>query len=145
MLDSLTVQWYISAMETVMATALLLADQIPPHYDKFIDVTLKQLEFATAMGNLILGATAYLATKRLLELSKGSARPSIFWAILPAVFAVLSLGIIQSSYAHIQDALLRDSVATFGEWWLEWRTLQLVVLALGTISLGISFSIFSKR
>ena len=124
--------------------ALDEAQNIPAHYERFFDVALKQLESATTIVTLLLGAIAYLATKRLLELP-GDSRPRVFWIVLPSVFAVAALGIIQWSYLRIQDSLLMDLPTDFGMWWQVGRIVLVASLVLSAASLAISFVVFSKR
>jgi hypothetical protein len=125
--------------------ALVQTESIPTHYERFFDVALKQLESGTTIVTLLLGAIAYLATKRLLELPAGSTRPGIFWVVLPSIFAIVALVIIQWSYARLQDSLLMDLPGDFGMWWQWARVVLLGSLVLSAIFLAISFVVFSRR
>lgn len=131
----------------MQATSLasVVFEQLSTNYDKFLDVCLKQLEFATAMSTLILGAVGYLATKRLLDLPKES-RPSLYWIVFACVFPLTALGIVNFCYARMETALLGVSfLVDFGSWWLQWRIFLWSSLALSTVSVGISFGVFTRR
>jgi hypothetical protein len=117
---------------------------IPSNYDKFLDIAIKQIEFVTTTATLMLGAVAYLATKRLLEIPKAD-RPPILWIIIPSLLASASLVIAQLSYVKIENALLMARPEDFGVWWQEGRIAILAFLILSAVSLGISFSVFSRR
>jgi hypothetical protein len=127
-----------------MFTLMHLLEGTDNPYDKFYEVALKHLESATTIDTLLLGAIAYLATKRLLEVAHTS-RPRLLWVIVPSVFAIAALVIIQWAYIHIENALLSKIFEDFGVWWQQARVLLLICLVLGTVSFAVSFVVFSKR
>ena len=131
-------------MLTLPLLGLLLTEGIVGHYDKFLDVTIKQLESATTLVTLLLGAIAYLATKRLLEVPPGT-RPRLFWVMLPSAFAIAALALTQWSYVHIENSLLMKSPEDFGVWWQPARLVLLACLILSASSLAVSFIAFSRR
>ena len=115
-----------------------------PYFDKFFDVSLKHLEFSTTLVTLLLGAVAYVMTKKVLEAPK-SDRPSILWIFLPFVFSVIALVLTLRSYKEIEDSLLQNAPEKFGMWWQPVRLYISVCLLLGTLFLAMLYAKLSKK
>lgn len=117
---------------------------IPPHLDKFLDVSLKHLEFCTTMSTLLLGAVAYVVTKHYLEKEKAH-RPGRFWIFPPVLFSVATLVVTLRAYTKVEDSLLEDKPIDFAVWWQSYELWIFLTLIAGTISLSFLYAAVSRK